>query len=134
MRQEQNYFRQLIVWILRFTGQQSKARHAYEPLLPAVKTGQPHVCKNCKITIFKLELLHRLHFYLQQHLPYEKSTPRSSWQLANFFFYHEVVKFESKISEANNPQCSLRNWGKWTKPDTNPKWVEHCVKTLIYVF
>jgi hypothetical protein len=52
MRQEQNYFRQLIVWILRFTGQQSKARHAYEPLLPAVKTGQPHVCKYCKITIF----------------------------------------------------------------------------------
>ena len=39
---------------------------------------------------------------------------------------HKVVEFESKISEANNPRCSLRNRGKGKWPAaTTPKRVEH---------
>ncbi len=38
---------------------------------------------------------------------------------------HEVVKHESKISEANNPRCSLRNRGKtMAKPHPNHEVVK----------
>jgi hypothetical protein len=62
-RQEQNYFRQLIVWALRFTGQQPKARHAYVPLLPAVKTGQPQIVTTAKLVIFRFKSIRKSIYY-----------------------------------------------------------------------
>jgi len=40
-QQERSYFRQLQFWASRFTSRHLRARHAYIPLLPAVKTKRP---------------------------------------------------------------------------------------------
>lgn len=41
-QQERSYFRQILVRVSIFTSRQPSARHAYLPLLLAVKTKRPH--------------------------------------------------------------------------------------------